>query len=89
MKVELEKRIKHLDVSAEEWDLYTNRYPEGSDIAAKAMNERFVHLVNSGFPRGDVEILMQNVMTKHARYGAADSEPQAMLQILLNRVFGD
>lgn len=70
-----------------DWDLYegVNR----TEAVAFRLNTRLAELVNRGEPRKDVEREMLKLMDFYSSNGAADSEPVALLNRVLDEVFGE
>ncbi len=91
MKLNLQRtaRIDSLQVSPDEWELFTRSYPEECRLAAAEMNDTLFESVNSGKTRREVEKRMGEVMRKHADLGACDTEPRWMLERLLNKIYGE
>lgn len=76
--------IISLNWSADDWDMYEM---EESAIAAHALNECIVGLVNMGSGRLTVEKEACRIMQRYAHCGANDSEPHRMLSRLLEELY--
>lgn len=84
----LTKDVKYkVDFSAAQWDLYTSSMDCG-EVAGK-LNRMLTELLNAGIPREEVEKNMFVYMDRFDEYGAADSEPQRLLERVLDEVFNE
>lgn len=81
----LRKNVQ-VNYDADDWDLYTET--PGVDLAALSLNRCFEESVNKGLTRSEVESAMGRKMTEFRHFGCSDSEPEYVLQSLLNKTFG-
>lgn len=94
MHIEIERpnpRIVSMAITAHDWQLYTydDGLTERCAHAAMMMNAEFERLVNAGVGPAHVFRGMQRVMAHYADLGALDTEPQWLLDQMINRVYGD
>ena len=88
MKIKLAKpQVETLELSALEWDLYTVRYPEDCRRAAEELNGTILRAINRGATRDETKKAALACMRKHADRGAMDSEPLAILEDVLERIY--
>jgi hypothetical protein len=82
--------VDTLDVSADEWQLFTHTldHKEASDAAATLLNTIIVETVNNGQSREEVYVNTQEVMYSVSNTGASDTEPQHVLGDILDTIFG-
>lgn len=78
-----------LDVSADEWQLFTFYSRVEAELLAKRLNQEIVTAVNGGMSRDQVQVLLGKMMRDNAHLGADDSEPHWMLQNILDSVYGE
>lgn len=83
-RLQIHKTVR-LDYNADEWDLYTDM--DGVEDVAKSLNETFTQSVNIGMSRSEVESAVGKKMIDYREFGAADSEPERVLEYLLRKVF--
>ncbi len=74
-----------IDASADDWELYDKR---GRDVAAIALNEHFMQLVNKRCTRDEVETGMWPKLREYGELGAVDSEGIRFVELLLDKTFG-
>ncbi len=88
IKDKITKKIA-LSLDAEDWELYTDM--DQVDLAANALNAILESEINSGKSRSEVESAMSKFMmnTTIRNFGAADTEPMRVLDIILNNVYGE
>lgn len=75
-----------LRMSASDWQLYAGE--PGADEAAQALNASFKALVATSRSADEVERGMHKLMHAHRKLGAFDTEPRAVLDGLLRKVYG-
>ena len=85
-KIILKKSIEALTLSADDWELYTNK--PGAEKVAQQLNTAFMSAVNNGLSAGEVEDSIHQVMNALKQFGAYDTEPRYVLRVLLRKVFG-
>ena len=73
-------------LSAEDWDLYTS--VEGVHQAALQLNIVLSDFVNNGASREDTAAAMHARMRQLSDFGADDTEPFAVLETVLNLIYG-
>jgi hypothetical protein len=76
-----------INLTAAQWDLYDSTMECGN--AARALNKRLEASINKGLERNEVRKEVEKVMLKYSEYGAYDTEPCAVLEHILDKVFGD
>jgi hypothetical protein len=76
-------------LTAEQWQLYTSTYPAECSAIAFALNKTLIEYVNRGETREAVERFMLSAMRHAAEFGANDTEPRAVLDAILNEIFGE
>jgi len=83
------KRILHIDVTdtAEQWELFTEDH--FAEVAANGLNRALEMYVNQGMKKDRVREMMHVIMNSYAKVGAADTEPRAHLEFLLDQIFGN
>lgn len=87
MNIECTIKVKKVDVSAKEWQLYTESM--NCTAVAKSLNRNFKYFANvKGATPETVYREMNKVRNMFPSYGASDSEPRYVLQDLIKQVFG-
>jgi hypothetical protein len=80
-------------LSANDWQLYTYGVDaakqEAAHLAAARLNRTLREAVNGGFGRPIVRDRMWKVMEECRSTGALDTEPRAVLETLLDFIFGE
>jgi hypothetical protein len=85
--VSIRKQIS-VDLSANQWDLYTHSYSRTViEKVANILNRRLVLAFNSGKRKEEVQSEMLALMDDFSVYGASDTEPRAVLNKLLNSLY--
>lgn len=78
----------NVNLSAQQWELYTESFPRHTiEKVASYLNNRFNQGYNQGMSRGDLEMFVTSLMSTFRIYGAANSEPRAVLNTLLKKVY--
>ncbi len=85
-KLKVVKRIEEINLSAEDWQLYTSN--DDAEKVADELNREFVKLVNLGKDKRSVSRMMHAKMNFYSDTGAADSEPYEVLDELISYVYG-
>lgn len=83
------RRSASIDVSfdADQWELYDK---PGRDDVATELNAALRDAVQApGATARSVEEAMQVIQRKHDRMGADDSEPQGLINHVIDKIFGD
>ena len=75
-----------LSLSADDWELYTNK--KGVEEVAADLNRTIEKAVNRGDCYLDVYQQATQLMHVHDEYGAEDSEPMRVLELILSKVYG-
>lgn len=87
LEIETQVRIR-ADFTAGQWELYSSL--PGVEAVAEELNAELTRLVNEGWrTKAEVRSAMYKLMSKHARMGAADSEPCWFLESVLERIWVD
>ncbi len=87
MKIERVAKVTKVDVSADEWQLYT-RSMDCKQVA-RSLNRQFKYFCNvKGSTPEYVLEQMNKIRDQFSEFGAADTEPRYVLQDLINQVFG-
>ena len=87
MRIVTGMTISLLNVSADEWDLYSQTRPLESAAAADEINRAIIDAVNSGTDRRGGESAAHKVMGQYADLGAMDSESLWRLGEVLDRLY--
>jgi hypothetical protein len=82
------KKQVSVNLSADQWELYTVSYPQECEFAASVMNRALENAINSGMSRDEVDTAVWPVMKQYSNLGATDSEPRYHLEDILDEVFG-
>lgn len=82
MRMEVHTSITELTCHADEWQLYD---VPGKGDAARALNKAFIKAVNDGDTAYAIRKKMHKLMDSMDAYGASDSEPLQMLEILITQ----
>ena len=89
---EINKEIK-IPENAKEWELFTTDIGKGfkaADLVAQDLNYNLVNMIYS--PKSTRESIwkeMNTIMENMAYYGAANTEPRAVLAQILDEIFGE
>jgi len=75
-----------INLTGEQWDLFTHSMD--TTKAAEALNNAVEENVNNGLSREEVEVAVEKIMDQYAQYGARDTEPRAVLNQLLDELYG-
>lgn len=90
--IKLTRVVEALEVSAEEWQLYVFEVSASQEkqakIAAKALNEAIMYAVNAGCSREETAKFVGKVQDKHGESGASDTEPDYVLAVILDKIYG-
>lgn len=86
LKIARTVSVEEMDLTSSQWDLFTDI--EGVDGAASQLNKAFKAYVNLNYKEHYIRNEMQKLMDSHSKFGASDSEPMWMLELLLKEVFG-
>lgn len=76
-------------LTAEQWQLYTEAEPVGARVTAQELNKTLCDYVNRGETRAEVTRFMHSLMRHSSMYGADDTEPHAVLNAMLDEIFGE
>ena len=83
--LEIKLQITKLDLTAEQWDLFTNSMD--CTEAANALNETFKAAFNSGRDAMEIRTIMEIIQSNYSNYGAYDTEPTQVIEALIRKVF--
>jgi DNA phosphorothioation-dependent restriction protein DptG len=72
--------------TADQWQLYTSM-GEVANSAARTLSEKLSEFVNAGYSREETYRAMEGIMYGYEAVGAADSEPFAFLDAVLDEIF--
>lgn len=87
MIIEKQIKITKINVTAQEWQLYTASM--GCSGAARALNSAFKKAVNAkGSTPESVQEEMDKVRAVYSKYGAYDTEPRYTMYDLIKKVYG-
>lgn len=78
--------IVSLTLTPSEWDLYTKEL--AAPVAAFALNQVIEDSFNAGLTRSETTQKTFRVMDAYRRVGANDSEPNRVLERILNEIYG-
>lgn len=77
-----------IDLSAEEWELLTASFPRRiMEKVANYLNKRFSQGFNIGMKPNELRTSMDELMLSFAIYGAYDTEPRAVLEMLIEKCY--
>lgn len=85
-KVKILKRVIELDLTADDWQLYT--VSMNCNAAAAALNKAIIESVGEGLSRDETDYAVEKVMDKYSSFGAYDSEPRGVLRDTLDKIYG-
>lgn len=86
-KLRFATKIEHISFNHEDWKLFDSA--PGVDSIAAHLNKQLKECVNEGLSRRDTERVMYELMARYAYAGARDSEPEYLLDSVLDRVYGE
>lgn len=88
--VTVRKQIDNPKLSAADWDLFVGdpKTAKRCDRAAERINERLTEAVNAGWDRDTVQTAVYDTMVQFSDTGATDTEPCAVLEGLLDKIYG-
>jgi hypothetical protein len=75
-----------LSLTADDWQLYD---VFGRDDIARYLNKTLEANVNAGVGISEIKKVMQNAFDDYPLYGANDSEPKYLLDVLLLKIFSN
>lgn len=78
-----------VNLTADQWELYTTSYPDGCALAAGEINDAIEAAVNAGKTRAEVVEAVDPVFEQFAHLGARDTEPRWVFNALLTDIFGE
>ena len=76
-----------LDLSPEDWELYTNM--KGINGASKFLNLNIADCINHAKSREEALVVSLHFLERMSDYGAMDTEPRYVLQKIINLFFGE
>jgi hypothetical protein len=82
--VTISKHIR-LDLTAEDWDLYTNM--KGSSNAANFLNLNVAQVLNTTEDFREAVRACNKFMDRMSEYGASDTEPMHMLGKIISKFY--
>lgn len=74
-----------IKLNAEQWQLYSDM--SGAELCAHRLNRSLESMIKKGKTRKEIEDHMSEVFSKNGEWGAGDSEPESVLQDILDKVF--
>ena len=84
------KRVVEVTImlSAEDWELYNDE--NGADLAAFELNRHLEFCVKTSQDKEEVRRRMDTYMSNpvYRKYGANDTEPRAVLDNILDNIYG-
>ena len=84
------KRVVEVTImlSAEDWELYNDE--NGADLAAFELNRHLEFCVKTSQDKEEVRRRMDTYMSNpvYRKYGASDTEPRAVLDNILDNIYG-
>lgn len=83
-------KFENPNLTASDWDLFVGdpKMDKHCDRAAVRINERLTEAVRAGWDRETVYTAVFDTMVQFSATGATDTEPRAVLNGLLDGVFG-
>lgn len=77
-----------IDLSADQWDLYTELFPRTTvEAVATYMNKRFNYGYNQGMSKEQLATFMEEIMNEFSMYGASDMDTRSVLNKLIDTVY--
>ena len=84
--IEITRNVQVGGYDAQDWGLYTDMH--GAETIAEQLNVALSIYATHNGNKADCRMKMLRIMEVDAKWGAADSEPQAFLESLLNQIYG-
>ena len=84
-KVKLQ--VKAISLTPEDWGLFEDM--DGVDVAARALNGDVALATEEHDNRAAAESMIHRMMGLIEKFGAFDTEPRAVLNEILDRVYGE
>lgn len=83
-RINFRPMINSINLNAEDWQLYDN--PHAEEVAIN-LNNTFIACVNQGYNKSQTLTKMTHIMNINRSLGTTDSEPQRVLEDLLEAVY--
>lgn len=87
MKNVIIKRTIKLQLTAEQWQLYTSSMD--CRMAARTINSKVARIINAASDKDQAYRNACEVLNLYSDFGASDSEPRYVLRKVLAEFFGD